>query len=253
MTRWWLILLTVVLALPLSVSVARAQSILVVSSSAENRFPNEIVFRLQARGDAAIQKVSLVYQRSDTRGSALAIPTFTPGKEITLNHAVILNRGRENYIPPTIILTYWWVLEDETGLQIESARQELTLLDTRFTWQSLSRNDVTVYWYRGGNETGEAAMALIQSALAKLDQTLGLKQNGAVRVSLYATPQDMVPALSAERHFQSEIITLGIALSREVLFVLNTRATRTPRYTSSPSSSITLSEGRFSTRAYRPG
>jgi hypothetical protein len=107
---------------------------------------------------------------------------------------------------------------------MESARQELTLLDTRFTWQTLTRNDVTVYWYRGGAETGEAALTLIESGLKKLDETLLLKQNGAVRVSLYATPQDMVPALPPRSDtFQSEIITLGIALSREVLFVLNTR------------------------------
>jgi hypothetical protein len=100
----------------------------------------------------------------------------------------------------------------------------MTLLDSRFTWQSLTRNDVTVYWYRGGNDAGEAAMTLIENGLAKLDRTLGLKQAGAVRVSLYATPQEMVPALPVRSDvFQSEIITLGIALSREVLFVLNTR------------------------------
>ena len=217
-------LLLVLLTLPLGAAPALAQSdISVLSSSAENRFPQELVFRLQARSAAPIQKVSLVYQRSDTRASQLALPTFTPGTEIDLRHIVNLGGGREAYIPPTVVLTYWWVLDDSAGHQMESSRQELTLLDSRFTWRSVTRNDVTVYWYRGSDDVGQTILSLIEADLAKLDSTLGLRQNGAVRVSLYASPQDMVPALPVRSAvFQSEIITLGIALSREVLFVLNT-------------------------------
>lgn len=220
----WLLLLAAFVAL-LAPAPVSAEGITVLSSGHENRFPTSVVFRLRAQSDAPIQRVTLFYSRSDTQARAFALPTFEPGTEVNIEHTLSITR--ETYIPPTTELTYWWLIEDQNGRQQETERVSFVLMDVRFNWQTMERDGLTVYWYRGTTATAENVLRVAQETLVRLERDIGLRQTGPIHLVIYASRTDMeraIPPRSAT--FQAQIITLGMALSREVLVVLDTGGNR---------------------------
>lgn len=80
----------------------------VVSQSYENRFPKELVFRVQAEADQEIRKLILYYRMGNSKSTAYAYPSFTPGIRIQGDYTLRNNGGR---IVPGSELDYYYVIE----------------------------------------------------------------------------------------------------------------------------------------------
>ncbi len=160
-----LVIMSIVLSIsPSSATLqAAAGDISVVSSSHENKFPNEILFRVEASSTSEIKKITLYYKIGGASVMSYAYPTITPGMTVSTQYA--LNTQR-TYIPPSTEVSYQWQVEDAAGNNIKTDFTSFNYDDVRFKWEKQTREGVTVYWYKGSqvsaNELLDAASAAIR-------------------------------------------------------------------------------------------
>jgi hypothetical protein len=170
-------------------------AITVVASAAELNFPNNITFSLEAESDAApITEVKLLYGAARQETLTEVGMDITPGQQVQAQHEL---DTQITYLPPGADLVYRWLIRDETGNTLETSAQDLVYHDQRFEWQEQTARGVTVFWYQGGADFGDA---LIQTALRTLDRLqdeIGADVKEPIKIYIYANNRDMRPALQS--------------------------------------------------------
>ena len=111
---------------------SREGPIRVTSASHEVLFPDEVVFRLEAEGDAVVTGVQLFYELERSGVSAYTYPSFVPGRNITAEFSLATSGSR--YVPPGVDIAYWYLLTDAAGNTLESATYAVSLRDPAYTW-----------------------------------------------------------------------------------------------------------------------
>jgi hypothetical protein len=188
----------------LSVHVAAQGGPDVESSQARNDFPNGIVFTLDASSPDGIEDARLVYriQSDGVRNSAVA--DCAGGTSVTCTY--MLQGGRETTLIPGADITYFWRVSSG-GETIETEPQRFVYEDTRFDWQSLSEGNVTVHYYAGGEDGARSILTAARETIDSMSALLGATVNFPVKVRLYATAQDMQPAILSDN--AEGVVTLG--------------------------------------------
>ena len=223
------IALFVVMALALSIGppgIAVAQGpIEVIASSHVNRFPDGVDFTLEAKGTRPIKSVTLNYaiDTGDNPGVSYGRPQFEPAPIVKTTFTV---ETRKTYMPPGTEITYRWSIEDDGGNKIETEPATLTYEDIRFEWRKISRDGVTVYWYRGTEDLHQQVLTEAQASLKRLSQQAGITFNRPVKIFTYATKAEMDDALYNKGDtVRQRIVTLGTVVSPEIMLLLSD-----PRY-----------------------
>lgn len=187
--------LLLVLALFAPVPAAAQDAIQVVSSEAIVDFPRQIEFLLSAESrGAAITGVQLLY--GATRSEALTIVDVpvAPGQQIQVRHTL---DTRVYYSPPGTEMTFRWLIRDEAGAEFTSPAQTFFVHDERHPWSERTVENLTIFWYRGGERFGDALIDAAQRSLAVLQAELGATLEQPVRIYVYASTQDMRSALQS--------------------------------------------------------
>jgi hypothetical protein len=168
-------------------------AISVVESTAEPDFPYHITFSLTAESSAEpIEEVMLLYGASRGETMTIAEAEFEPGPRVEARHVL---DTQVFYMPPGVDLTYQWMIRDAAGNEQETPPQSLTYHDERFDWNERTAENVTVYWYRGGEAFGDALIETSVQALTNLEQEIGATVEEPVKIYIYATINDMRSAI----------------------------------------------------------
>jgi hypothetical protein len=96
--------------------------------------------------------------------------------------------------PPGVDLWWEWQLTDNEGQIYSTPRQNLTFLDERFTWKSVSQDNITLYWY-AGEDVGPLLLESAVAGLALLENDLGIELNEEVTFYIYGNSADMQQAV----------------------------------------------------------
>ncbi|MBI4299802.1 MAG: hypothetical protein HY677_01600 [Chloroflexi bacterium] len=191
----------------------------VISNTYKADFPKGVTFHLEARSSTDINKVTLFYDVKGHGSSAYGRPEFTPGKQVQLDFK--LDTGGNMYIPPTTELSYRWQIEDAAGNTLQTDPIPFAYDDGRFAWQKLTQDNVTLYWYQGGNAYGQQLLDMVLEGVSRL---AWLHQDGTlqpVRIVVYANKPTMDSALPVRSQAYSEqIITLGTVVSPQIMILL---------------------------------
>ncbi|MCL2615882.1 MAG: peptidase MA family metallohydrolase [Dehalococcoidia bacterium] len=203
-------LLTVVLALMLSlVPVAGAgyappttdawrtqsdiSSISVVSSEATPQFPNVIVFELQASSATPIVDARLHF--SVERDSFVRVVTeekLSFAHSTSISASYLWDMRYTGSLPTGTIVDYWWTVTNSAGEKLTTAQQKVSFSDARFTWKSLQRDKITLYWYSGTDSFAQGLLDTSIQGLAGLEADTGAVLSRPVSIYIYATTDDML-------------------------------------------------------------
>ena len=195
-----------------SILISLAQGeIRVTSQSYENRFPKEIAFQLKAEGDQDIKTITFFYRVGSGRSTSYAYPSFNPGR--TVEASYVLPTAGARYVVPGSELEYYYEIEAAGGAKLKTQPVKLTYEDTRFTWQKLPGNQVTVYYY-GQEGVARRILQVAQDTLAKMAASAGQSMERPVKVYVYASKRDMDVALPFRSETSTrDLITQGEAFS----------------------------------------
>lgn len=215
-------LLSLIIGVLLSFSaappVANAEDIKVSLDEAQNKFPNEILFRLRATGPADIIAVTLLYRTKDGDALSRAPADVQKGKSVTAEYSL---NTKKTYLPPGTELTYYWEIEDTAGTKLKTELRQFTYDDTRFTWHKVSRDGLSIYYYKGTEAFADGLANVATDAIQRLSNQIGISYDKPMKIWVYDSKQDMSDALPKRSDaYEAQTTTLGVRLSAEVMLLL---------------------------------
>ena len=148
-------------------------AIRVVSSSHEIDFPNSLVLKLEAEGDAEITDVMLYYRLGRRDVSIYSYAEFAPAKRVSTDFKI--KTSGSSYLPSGVEVEYHYVIQDAAGNTFESDTFSLEYKDPRFRWQTLSRGDMVILWHDRPLSEVEQVATLVSRRLESVKTLLGLE------------------------------------------------------------------------------
>jgi hypothetical protein len=184
-------------------------------------FPNSITFNITASSSSIITQLRVHYI-VDMQNVASVVSEgwaqFTPGKKVNTSWFWDM---RKSALPPDAHVEYWWTALDASGNTGSTSHATLVFEDTRFQWQSINKEPVTILWYNGDKTFANNLMNAAQDGLQRIENNVGAVPQGSVKIYIYASAQELQSAqLFAQvweggvTFFGYNIIAIGVPLDQ---------------------------------------
>jgi hypothetical protein len=175
-----------------------AQAQPVLNNQAEVDFPNTVTFRLELAPELTVAEAWLTYQtgRNSCLQAGTQVPVEVDGS--LLEWTWVLSRSGNP--PPGAALSWHWTVTDTSGQTFTTPQQQLTFVDDRFDWQTITAADVgeslqlRLHWYRG-QEVGPLLMEAAVAGLKRLQADMGITLQDEVQFFIYGAAADMRQAV----------------------------------------------------------
>lgn len=199
---------------------AAAQGI-TLTASVQQSFPSSMTFAVTARSDARIDRLRLNYvmaRQNYAKVVSEGWPQFTPATSVTAQWVMDMRRVG---LPVGSKVDYWWSAVDAAGKKAETPRATTSFDDTRYTWQSITSDPVTLFWYQGDSAFANSLMAAARAGLARVANDTGAMAKRKVRVFIYASSAELqsaqlfAPIWEGGVTYQEwDLIAVGVATSQ---------------------------------------
>lgn len=170
------------------------EAITVVDQGWDATFRDNLTFTLTAESEAEIVEVELFYQVVGQIATSRNAADFTPGTSVEAKF-VIDQTDPSNYSPPGTELLYWWKIVDTAGNELKTEKETLLYLDTRYTWQTLENERLTLFWYNGDESFGQSLFDRANEALDTLENDVGAAIENPIKIFIYGGHSDLLGAL----------------------------------------------------------
>ncbi|OQY42409.1 MAG: hypothetical protein B6242_16245 [Anaerolineaceae bacterium 4572_78] len=244
------IYLIVLLGIIFPVAVFARDAILVSEQHVKSAFRDHITFYAKFHGSdqILITEITLFYKLATQRTISRNVVEFTPDVTVSVSFRI---DQTEIYFPPGTELEYWWKVIDSEGRELQTERGKFLYLDERHNFHPLSNDRVTLYWYQGNDEFGQALFDQANKGLDQLETNVGIQVTHPIRIFIYANHDDLLGALSLGVHewtggvafTEMSVIAIGIepnsldwglgAMTHEMTHLVIHQATDNP-YTNLP-------------------
>jgi len=167
-----------------------------ISSSAMVAFPLAITFNLEAEASNQIVDIDLKYtvdRLSLVPVSWRVDADFTPG--LTVEASWTWDMLETGGLPPGTELEYWWLIEDAAGQKIETSPSTLKYDDLRYDWNSLTSDQITLYWYKDNQSFAQQLIGAAEDSLQRLTSDTGLLLEQPTKIYIYSSFDDLRGAL----------------------------------------------------------
>ena len=187
--------LVVVLGLLLGITgAALAQNgIKILEQSIESEFRDRITAHLRAESPNEITEIEFFYRVVGQVATSRNVADFEPGTTVEAEYTI---NQSATYFPPGTELEYWWKLTDSSGDTLKTEHQTYLYLDNRHQFKTLSNDRITLYWYKGDDEFGQALFDQANKALDQLEKNVGVALEDPVKIFIYGSHNDLMDAIS---------------------------------------------------------
>ncbi len=168
--------------------------IIVVSDQTHNEFPRGVSFSVTINAAAPTKEVRLQYHLAPDGTGATAVATCTGAANVTCTFSLVSGNGIT--IIPGAEVTYHWEIEDTAGNKLSTDDKLYVHEDTRFTFSKLIQDNVTVYYHDGTSKQAASVLSAAAETLTKVGALERTQVAFPVKVFLYATADEMQPAIA---------------------------------------------------------
>ena len=170
----------------------------VIDRSVENGFPDQLVFRLQARSQTGpFSRVALNFHLLGNESITIQPMDIEPqASEIDVSHTL---RTRYSSLPPGAPFEFWWQLRDEAGNELTTAPEIFHYEDLRQDWQRIENDELLVQWYDGDAAFGQSLFDISADAIQRLEQETGQPLEIQTRVVIFGSHEDLHEAFPYSR------------------------------------------------------
>jgi hypothetical protein len=199
------------IAAPPGARTVRAQDAIVVQSDqARNDFPVGVTFSLSFSAPAPPKEVRLQYALAPDGTGATAIADCNGTASIGCSYS--LTSGRGIVIIPGATITYHWDITDTAGNHLATEPKVYVHEDTRFTFKTLTEENVTLYYHAGSQSGAQSVLDAAVKALRDVGALERTQVTFPVKVFLYSTAEEMQPAIAPGA------INPGLSILGEVVY-----------------------------------
>jgi hypothetical protein len=177
---------------PASATISASPVATDIDSWVEIDFPMLITFHIMARSDNKIDDLRLHYRIDRREHARINSEVYLPVIPATsIAEYWEWDMRQTGGFPPGATIDYWWTVTDELGNTTKTTPEVLKINDERYSWQSITEGDVTLYWYDGDEDFSNELMSATQEALARLDEQSGATLENPVSIYIYANSSDL--------------------------------------------------------------
>jgi hypothetical protein len=178
--------------LPGSATVSAISVSTAIDSWVEIDFPTLITFKVMAQSENKINDLRLHYRIERREHARITSEVYIPIiPSISLKEYWEWDMRQTGGLPPGSTIDYWWTVTDELGNTTETIPKILEINDERYSWQSVTKGDVTLYWYDGDEDFSNELVTATQEALARLNEESGATLENPVSIYIYANSSDL--------------------------------------------------------------
>lgn len=175
----------------------QAQEGISALSTTEVQFPTELTFNLRAESAVVITQVFLRYKvdkiTTVTVTSVVQLE-FDPAPLVEVSWTWQMKKILGS-LPPGTEIQYSWRIQDASGYQLETAWDTVQFNDDRHPWDTLTEDDVTLFWYEGGSSFAQELLDAANGALERLARDTGAYLEQPVAVYVYASSKELRDAM----------------------------------------------------------
>ena len=192
LTLFLIVMVLSVGLLPVSSVVYAGPTDAVIDSWVDIDFPTLITFNVSIQSENSVNDLRLHYRIERQEHAKITSEVFIPVIPSTsITEYWEWDMRQTGGLPPGSVIDYWWTVTDELGNVTETFPKLLEINDERYSWQSITEGDVTLYWYDGGEDFGNELMTATQEALARLDEESGAALESPISIYIYASSSDL--------------------------------------------------------------
>ena len=183
LTPYFSLLLILTLVTPRHVE---AQSgIELVDVRALVRFGEQITFIATIKSFVPIQSVSIVI--SDASQNTTYVEPLTVQTD---GRTEFHFDTKQNLLRPFTTVEWNYQIGFPDGTTVQSGSFFVRYSDDRFPWQTLAGDTLTIHWYQGDSNFGEAALDAAQAGLESIRRLMTLDLTQPIEIFIYANPDD---------------------------------------------------------------
>lgn len=188
--------LTVASALALS-SPGASADVDVRSDAAANQFPEGIQFTIFFASDVPVTEARLRFRILPDGVNATVRPECTTGAVI--NCRAVIGSTAQGYMVPGAEVVYSWQITDEAGETFTTEERTTVYEDNRFNWESLTEENLTVFYYFGDEASQRAVLDAARETVERISSLLDTEVDFPVKIWVYQTARDLQPAVASRR------------------------------------------------------
>ncbi len=195
MKRLSVLILVFLLCFAFAPDYVQAQEAISATYSTEVEFPTSLTFNLIAESNTDITRVVLNY-KIDKITTVTVIsevePDFDRGRTVDTSWTWNM---RSSSLPPGAKVQYRWRIEDAAGRELKTDWETVRFNDERYSWKSLTEDEITLYWYKGDQSFAQELLDTAINTLEKLTQYTGASLEKSVDIYIYASTSALQDAL----------------------------------------------------------
>ena len=207
-TVLWLLALVMISATLLALVIrfspaaeAVGDNIRVVSDKMEVHFPGDVVFNLEAVGEAEIVEVRLYYRVHPSGIWAYAYLDLSLSRRVETSFSLYVSGAR--YLPPGTELEYYYSIIDSRGNVLETKPETFSYVDDRFQWQTVRAGPLTLYWHNVPEQRVREVAIQVEKSLDKIADLLQVNLDQPMKGIIYNSQSEARDAFP----FQSQTTT----------------------------------------------
>lgn len=204
-------------------ALGEAGDVKVLAATAVSRFPDGILFRVEAESSGVIDEARVFFKKAEqSRQRAYRSIEVEPGERV-VGETLLSASGGGDYIPPGTKISYYFEVRDQAGGVVRTEEREFVYIDNRFEWLTVSDELITVYYY--GEYVEERARIILDAARQTMDnmvQVLGIAPTDPLRIVSYNNYRHMSMALPFRSQAVSEELRAqGMAFTDERVLLVH--------------------------------
>jgi len=149
-------------------------------------FGQSIIFEAKIQASLPIQQVSLLFRSINE--DATRVETLQPANDGSVSFTY---DATQNTLAPFSTVVFWYQATLSDGNTYTSEPIQFKYNDSRFPWQSMSGENVTVNWYAGDNSFGSAALDAAKAGMRTMNEIITISNNEPVEVYIYSDVADL--------------------------------------------------------------
>ena len=189
-----ILIVALVLSIVATFGVVQAQDDISASTVTEVQFPSAMTFHLSAQSTVDITEIFLRYKIdgiSTIDVTSVVIPAFEQTADVETGWIWDM---RKFSLPPGAEVQYSWRIRDASGDEIETSWTTVEFNDERYSWNSLTEEQVTLFWYYGEQAFAQELLDAALDALDVLAQDTGAFLDYPAEIYIYSSSRELQEA-----------------------------------------------------------
>tara|TARA_B100001996_G_scaffold374343_1_gene352830 strand:- start:972 stop:2216 length:1245 start_codon:yes stop_codon:yes gene_type:complete len=199
-----------------------ADQSIIKNDAAKSLIPKGIEFSIDLLNIESIEDIQVKFKvkgRKSFQYEYLDLDNFAANEPLKYFFST---QQAARYIPPGSKITYFFEIFFKDGTSYITERKEHVFLDSRFEWEKVEGEIVTIYYHGPVSRRAKKMLKACEDSVYKISKLLGVEKNEKISVIMYNNYSEMFDVVVKKSETQANsLITEGQAFATENIVLVD--------------------------------